>query len=186
MTVEEFLALPEDGISRELIRGEVRERGMMIRNRAHMRVEIRMGQLLGNWLDEQLEPRGEFHGSEIGFRLHGTRESLVGIEIAYASPELLASTRDEENIYNGPPALAIEILSPSDTHQDVVEKLRLYRDAGVVVWIVDPDLCTVDVYQPEYEGKAYNASDELSGEPYLPGFRCFVSKFFSRQEARPT
>jgi hypothetical protein len=39
MTVEEFLALPDDGISRELICGQLKERGLTVRNRFHSKVE---------------------------------------------------------------------------------------------------------------------------------------------------
>ena len=50
MTVEEFLALPEDGVDRELINGVVREKGMTIRNRHHSLTLMRLGRFLGNWV----------------------------------------------------------------------------------------------------------------------------------------
>jgi hypothetical protein len=50
MTAEEFLALPEDGIDRELIRGELRERGMTYRNRFHSKVEANIVFELKLWL----------------------------------------------------------------------------------------------------------------------------------------
>ena len=39
MTADEFLALPDDGVERWLIHGEVREFGMTIRNRWHSNAE---------------------------------------------------------------------------------------------------------------------------------------------------
>ena len=51
MTAEEFLALPDDGIDRELIRGELRERAMTVRNRFHSSTEARIAHVLDNWLD---------------------------------------------------------------------------------------------------------------------------------------
>jgi hypothetical protein len=47
MTFEEFLALPDDGVRRELIRGELRERGMTIRNRHHSRTMSTIAKVLG-------------------------------------------------------------------------------------------------------------------------------------------
>src|ERR1700728_3413149 len=96
MSVQEFLALPDDGIHRELVRGRVREdreppeggsRGseLTVRNRFHSRIVIRGGQMLANWMDLQPEPRGEVVGGEAGFLLAGTRESLVGIDVAVMS-----------------------------------------------------------------------------------------------------
>src|SRR4051812_183807 len=42
MTVEEFLALPDDGVHRELIHGRVRELGMTTRNRFHSQIEANL------------------------------------------------------------------------------------------------------------------------------------------------
>ena len=43
MSLAEFLALPDDGIHRELIEGRVWEEGMTYRNRFHAVVEARRG-----------------------------------------------------------------------------------------------------------------------------------------------
>lgn len=178
MTFEEFLALPDDGIRRELIRGVVKERGMTIRNRHHSKVQIKIGKILDLWLDTRAEPKGEVVGGEAGFRLRGTKDSGVGIDVAYASAELVAATPDKQAIFNGPPVLAVEILSPSDTHEEIVDKVGLYFEVGTVVWVVDPDFRTVAIYRPGSEPVLLNAKDEITDQPYLPGFRARVSDFF--------
>lgn len=178
MTIEEFLALPEDGVHRELIRGEVREMGMTVRNRFHCRAEGRIVQALNNWLDLQPEPRGEVLSGEAGFRLRGTPESLVGIDVAYVSAELVASTPPGQKIYNGPPILAVEVLSPSDKHEEIVEMIDLYLEAGVIVCEVDPGLRRVGVHRPGRELEMFTESRELTIEPELPGFRVAVAKLF--------
>lgn len=183
MTFEEFMALPDDGTDRELIRGVVRvrgvkERGMTIRNRHHARIEIKIGKILDLWLDTRPEPRGQMVGGEAGFRLQGTKESGVGIDVAYASAELVASTPESQAIFDGPPVLAVEILSPSDTHKDVAEKIEAYLEVGTVVWVVDHDLKTVIIYHPGGAHRLLNFGDEIADEPYLPGFRARVSEFF--------
>lgn len=43
MTTEEMLALPENGVERWLIRGQLREKPMALRNRWHSRVLMRLG-----------------------------------------------------------------------------------------------------------------------------------------------
>jgi len=46
----------------------------------------------------------------------------------------------------GPPDVAIEVLSPSDRKRDLVTKRRLYFDRGVQeYWIVDPEATAVTV-----------------------------------------
>jgi len=190
MSVEEFLALPDDGVHRELIRGKVREerdsipleergRPVTVGNRVHSRIVIRIGQLLANWMDRQPEPRGEVVGGEAGFWLHGTKESLVGIDVAVVSAELVAATGPQEKLFHGAPVLAVEILSPSDTHEGIVERVRSYLEAGTVVWVVDPDFETVAVHQTDREPEFFHQQQELSGEPYLPDFRVKVSAIFA-------
>jgi Uma2 family endonuclease len=178
-TAVEIMALPDDGIARELIRGVLRETPMTRRSRTHSGVEARISQLLLNWLDQRPGPRGRVHSGEAAFRLIPEPETFVGIDVAYADPDLLARTDPRSAFYDGPPRLAVEILSPSDAHEDVVEKVRLYLEVGTVVWVVDPDFRTVVVYQPGREPEFVNANQELSGDPYLPGFRVPVAAIFA-------
>ncbi|HWE35328.1 MAG TPA: hypothetical protein VG406_02060 [Isosphaeraceae bacterium] len=53
MTTEALLALPENGVDRELIRGQLRERPMTRRNRRQSRGETRIAHLLESWLETQ-------------------------------------------------------------------------------------------------------------------------------------
>ena len=59
MTAEELLALPDDGIDRELIRGELREYPMTTRSTPHCLAMTNLAMLLGVWLERQPEPRGK-------------------------------------------------------------------------------------------------------------------------------
>ena len=181
MTTEELLALPEDGTDRELIRGQLRERPMTRRNRRHTRTTSNLAHLLTLWLRQQPEPRGEVLAGEAGFRLRRDPDSTVGVDLAYISPELAARTPDNAALIDGPPVLAVEILSPSDRHEEVVEKLQEYLDAGVaLVWVVDPDLRTVSVHRPGAEPELVNVRQELGGTPELPGFHVPVAAIFQR------
>jgi Uma2 family endonuclease len=174
----ELMGLPDDGIHRELFRGELRERPMTARNRKHSRIEARIAYLLGLWLEQQPEPRGLIHSGEAGFRLLREPETLVGVEVAYASAELVASTEDSLAFYDGPPVLAVEILSPSDRHEEVVEKVGIYLEVGTVVWVVDPDFRTLTVHRRDHEPETFNTRQELSADPYLSGFRVPVARIF--------
>ena len=181
MTSEELLALPDDGVDRELIRGQLREREMIRRNPRHSRATIRLARFLDLWLDEQQLGKGEVLGGDAAFRLIKDPETTVGIDLAYVSEELSSRTPDAAFLIDGPPVLAVEILSPSDKHEDVVEKLQLYLESGVaVVWIVDPDLRHVTVYRPGQDEVHFAASKELVGDPELPGFRVKVADLLSR------
>lgn len=77
------------------------------------------------------------------------------------------------------PVLAVEILSPSDVHADITEKVQEYLDVRVgAVWVIDPDFETVGVYQPSKEPSFYNRGEDLTTEPCLPGFRVRVAELF--------
>ena len=109
----------------------------------------------------------------------GPGDSTVGADVAYASPELVANALPEEAIYRGPPVLAVEILSPSDQRKAVIAKIRQYLQAGVVVWEFEPEYEVVRVHQPGMMISSYNVTQELVGDPYLPGFRVAVAEFFA-------
>jgi len=179
MTTEEMLELPENGNDRELVRGETREKPVTRRNRWHSRSMVRISYLLERWLEGQPEPRGEITGGEVGFRLLRDPDTTVGIDVAYVSAEVVNNTPNSRPYFEGAPVLAVEILSPSDTHEYVSEKIELYREAGVaLIWIVNPDLQTVQVLRAGAEPEMFNVRQELSGGPELPGFRVPVARVF--------
>ena len=98
--------------------------------------------------------------------------------MAYASAELVVRTPRVPTFYDGPPVLAVEVLSPTDKHEDIVDKIRLYLDAGVIVWEIDPDFRRIGVHRPGLELEMLTVSQELSADPYLPGFRVAVASIF--------
>jgi Uma2 family endonuclease len=179
MTTEELLALPDDGMERWLIAGELKERPMTVRNRLHSRTMIRVGKFLDNWLDEQTPPRGQVLGGEAGVRLGRDPDTTVGVDVVYVSADVIIRQTEETTLIDGIPTLAVEILSPNDTIEEVHEKIRIYQSAGVpLVWVVHPYDRTVTVYRPGAEPDSFNIHQELSGEPHLPGFRVPVGRLF--------
>ena len=72
MTAEELLALPDDGIDRELIRGELREYPMTTRGAPHCLVTVNLSHLLREWLRQRPKPRGRLYAGDIRVRLEST------------------------------------------------------------------------------------------------------------------
>src|SRR4051794_29039268 len=91
MTTEELLALPDDGVERWLIRGQLREKrdtDTTKRNRFHSRIMVRVGKFLDNWLDQQPEPRGAVLCGEAGVRLRQDPDTTVGVDVVYVSADM--------------------------------------------------------------------------------------------------
>ena len=181
MTAEAFLALPDDGMDRMLIRGRVWEKPTTPWDRWHSRVEARIAHLLRNWLESQPPPRGDVFSGEAGFRIRRSPDTVVGIDVAYASAEVAERNPDDARLVDGPPILAVEILSPTDKHEEIVAKVKGYLEAGVpLAWIVDPHFETVTVFRPDGRPEMFYGDDELAGETHLPGFRIKASEIFAR------
>ena len=178
ITAEDLANLPDDGIERDLIRGELRERPMTRRNPEHSEVESSVAFLLKDWLRLNPKTGGKVHSGEAGFRLRRNPDTFVGIDVAYVSPEQVAAHDKTLKFYDGPPVLAVEILSPSDSTESIVEKVALYLEVGTVVWVIDPYFETVAIHRPGQKVETLNTDHELSGEPYLPGFQAKVAEFF--------
>lgn len=77
-----------------------------------------------------------------------------------------------------PPDLAVEVLSPSNSAENVQEKVENYLKANVLVWVVDPDRQEVDVYEPHGVKKTLTVNDTLDGGNVLNGFKLPVKDIF--------
>ena len=183
MTLEEFLALPDDGVERWLIRGELREKrdtDMTRRNRPHSITEGRVTILLGTWLKSQRTPRGEVVCGEAGFILRTDPETITaGVDVAVITAVQADAVTPDTTMIEGPPTLIAEVLSPNDTQEEVTERVAEYLDCGVpVVWILNPYFRTVTVHRPGVSAQALDSHGTITGDPELPGFSCPVADFF--------
>jgi Uma2 family endonuclease len=78
------------------------------------------------------------------------------------------------------PDLAVEVLSRSNTAQEVRQKLEDYFNHGVrLVWVIEPELRTVEVYAALDQDTRLTRTDTLTGEPVLPGFTLSLRSFFA-------
>jgi Uma2 family endonuclease len=82
------------------------------------------------------------------------------------------------------PDLAVEVVSKNDVYEDVIRKVREYREAGFpLVWVVDPLDRTVTVYPNPGKPFILTEEDEIRAESALPGFVCRVSELFPVHES---
>lgn len=185
-TAEDLLAFPDDGIERWIVRGQLREKPsefpeakVTVRNRHHSLLVISIGAVVKAWLKTQPQPRGQVYGGEAGVRLRGRTESAVGLDVVYVGPEVVASQSDETTLLDGVPILAVEILSPNDTIEQIDEWIEDFLSAGVpLVWIVDPTDETVTIYRRGVPPRMFARGDRIPEATEMPGFAPTVAELF--------
>ena len=180
MTSEDLFALPHSKrVTRWLYRGELREAKVTKRNPSHSAATAKLSAILGIWLQTLPKPRGRVYDGEAYFRIRKDPETNVGVDVALSTAEQAAKTKKTASFVEGPPVLAIEVLSPNDKLKDINEAIVEYLDCGTKqVWIVDPYLETVTVHQAGREPALYTLSQTLPGGDDLPGFSCPVADIF--------
>ena len=180
MTLEEFMNLPDDGVERRLRYGYLIEGGNVSRRaRVHAACTAAVTVSLGIWHRAHPELGGEVANGDAGFLLSKEKKLTVGADVAYVSAEIVARRGPETTMYDGPPVLAVEVLSPSDELQDIAEKLNDYLSNGtLLVWMLDPFLKTVMAHRPGVPPQLFTIADTITAEPLLPGLAVPVREFF--------
>jgi Uma2 family endonuclease len=83
------------------------------------------------------------------------------------------------NAWDVVPELAVEIVSATNTAEEILTKIRDYFKSGVHrVWVVYPLEELVYVYRSPLDPRVLAKTGELDGEDILPGFRLPVAALF--------
>jgi len=81
------------------------------------------------------------------------------------------------------PDLAVEVVSKSNTADEIMNKMDEYFRAGVrVVWIVYPRQALVHVHTSLTSSRIVDRAGVLDGAPVLPDFRLPLSELFPDEE----
>jgi Uma2 family endonuclease len=83
------------------------------------------------------------------------------------------------------PDLAVEVLSASNTAQEMNRKLQEYFAAGTqLIWYVDPEAQGITVYTAPEQWIELGIEDVLDGGNVLPGFQLSIRELFDRAGRR--
>jgi Uma2 family endonuclease len=182
MTTADLLAIPDDGRRRWLIDGVIHEQAaepefpMTIRNRFHSEAMANIATELNVWRRTLPRPWGRVVCGECGVILP---TGTVGVDVAYVPPEVAVNRAADTTLVRGVPTLIVEILSPSDTQDELKVMRAAFRTAGVpLIWVVDPDERTVQIFPLGGRPTLVNDAEELTGGDALPGFRVPVARLF--------
>ncbi len=175
LTANDLLRLSGQGVRGELIRGVLHE--TMPTGYAHGKIVMNLGIMLGVFI----KPRrlGSLTGSDSGVWLERDPDTVREPDIAYFSAAKIPLDAMDTGYAEVPPDLVVEIVSPSDSRRVVGDKARMWLRYGVdLVWVVQPDTRTVDVYEPDQAVVSLTEQDTLDGSEVLPGFTCTISNIF--------
>ena len=174
ITAEQLLQMPAVEHC-ELVRGEIIK--MSPSGLEHGRVANRISVRLGVYVEEH--QLGIVTTAEAGFQIGHNPDTVRAPDVAF-----LSAARVPKNpmagFFDGPPDLAVEVLSPNDRAGEVLKKIQEWLHAGCrMVWLVDPSTRTVTVYHDLRTAQVLTAEDTISGDDLLPGFSLPVTEFFA-------
>jgi Uma2 family endonuclease len=174
LTAEEFWLLPDTENRRSLIRGEVVE--TMPPGGEHGIIAIAFGGALRLWAKAN---RAGVVGGESGFLLARHPDIVRAPDIYFVRAERIPEGGVPKAFWDIAPDLAVEVISPSESAQDILDKVQEYLAAGTsLVWVAYPHAVTVVAHTPDGLARTFRSHDLLADPDVLPGFSCTVRDLF--------
>jgi Uma2 family endonuclease len=176
MTAEQLAQQTPEASRGELIAGEFIS--MSPAGFTHGRIALKIGTYLNMFIMEQ--QLGEAYAAETGFILKRNPDTVRAPDVAFVTANRAALQEKETGFFDGAPDLAVEVISPSETMEDIENKLFDYLDAGTqVVWLVFPRTQSITVYRSLQDIRIFTSEDTIDCEELLPGFSIPVKELFS-------
>lgn len=184
VTAEEFARLPDPrrGERTELVRGRVVTMARV--GPQHGDTTIRTSFPLAGFA--YARHLGSVR-TETGYWLSSGPDDVRTPDLSFISTERMVRERIENGFSTEPPDLAVEVVSPNDTDNEIAEKVQLYLDAGVSrVWVVRPEQRTVTVHRPGGDNHTFRGADALTSDDAgfaVEGFSMTVLDIFDDRAA---
>ncbi|OGO41829.1 MAG: hypothetical protein A2Z04_02440 [Chloroflexi bacterium RBG_16_57_9] len=174
MRAEDLFKLPDGGRHYELVRGELIE--MSPPGGQHGRIALRVGsRLLAHVESRQL---GQVI-VESGFRLESNPDTVRGPDVSFMAASRIPAGGIPTGFISGAPDLAVEIVSPGDTVDEIQAKVDDYLSHGTQqVWVIHPATQSVTVYDADGTTQRLRKDDLLDGGEVVPGFSARVGELF--------
>lgn len=85
-----------------------------------------------------------------------------------------------KRFFEGAPDLAVEVISPSNTFEEIHQEIVEYFESGSrLVWVINPDEESVVVYRGTTPDRLLKITDFLDGEEVVDGFRLAIAELFT-------
>ena len=180
ITADELLTMPHregrNDCRLALIRGELKK--MSPTGGTHGMVCARLATVLTNFVE--VNDLGIVFGAETGFKVESDPDTVLGADVAFVSHERLKTVENLDKFLPFAPDLAIEVLSPGNTVDEIDEKIAFYFAGGArAVWVFNPKRRTAAIYGSPHEVRILTEQDTLDGGDVLPGFQLSLAKLFA-------
>jgi len=169
MTADELLHLPDDGFRYELVRGELRKMSPSGADHGDVAAII-VWSLLDHVRKNGL---GKVYTADAGFRIGRNPDTVLAPDGAFVRAERAVKN---EKFFEGPPDLAIEVVSPGDRYTAVEAKADDWLHGGTrAVIVVDPARQRVRIHRA---GETADVTDAIAVDDIVPGWRLPLSEIF--------
>lgn len=175
LTADDLAAMPDDGYRYELVKGELVR--LPISSYRSSRTAVRLSSRLQQFVEAH--GLGSVAGADGAYIFARDPYTVRVPDVSFVRAERLPPPERWERFLELAPDLAVEVVSPSDSSNEVQETVREYLDAGVqAIWMVHPQQRTVTVYAADRTARVLYADDQLDGGALLPGFAVRVAELF--------
>jgi Uma2 family endonuclease len=175
-TDEAFMALP-DGHRYEIVHGELIDMGSAGAKHGYIAI-ILSSALFAVVMAQKL---GALFDSSTAFKMKNSNKRSPDISF-FAKERLQGMTELPTGFLEGAPDLAVEVLSPGNTVEEIHDKLVEYFENGTrLAWVIHPSEKYVLVYRSAQEpDRLLKSADSLDGEDVIPGFTLPVADLFQK------
>src|SRR5215210_406641 len=176
VTAEELLRKPDDGFRYQLVEGELRK--LVPAGSEHGYVALK----IASRLERHVEANnlGRVYAAETGFLTSRNPDTVLAPDAAFVSRERVERAGRVEGYWPGAPDLAVEVVSPNDTHAEVTEKALAWLKAGSrMVVTLSPSQRTATVYRSLDDIRILTEGDTLEGADVVPGWRLAIAELFT-------
>lgn len=126
-------------------------------------------------------PLGWIFGDLTSYRLSDHDELIPDVSVILGKPDLNLT-----EYFDFAPDLAVEVVSPTNTPRQLMQKIETYIQYGTrLVWVIYPQEKVVEIWRSAGDDGLYkrtlHKTDVLTGDDVLPQFTMPITELFPKQ-----
>jgi len=176
VTADELLAMPDDGLRRELVDGEISVTPPPGEEHGAIAADI----LLSLGTHVRGHGLGRVFAAETGYRTGSNPDTVMAPDAAFVSRERIEQVAISRGYRTGAPDLAVEVVSPGDSFVEVEAKVARWLAAGCrMVIVINPARRAATVYRSRDDITLLTEGDVLDGGDVVPGWTLPLRQLFA-------